>query len=172
MLFVGSLYGLYFSGAFESLMGNHWGHAIMELHFLAVGTLFYYVLIGVDPAPRAIAPLVRFGMLLVTVPFHAFFAVVVMSSNTVFAGDYWRSLHRPYRTDLLADQYLGGGMAWAMGEIPLILVMGAILVQWYRSDAREAKRFDRSESRTGDEQLEAYNARLRDLAEHGKRRDP
>jgi cytochrome c oxidase assembly factor CtaG len=96
----------------------------------------------------------------------------VMSSNTVFAGDYWRSLDRPYRTDLLADQYLGGGMAWAMGEIPLILVMGAILVQWFRSDAREAKRFDRSESRTGDEQLEAYNARLRDLAEHGKRRDP
>ncbi len=172
VLFVGSLYGLYFSGAFETLMGNHWGHSIMELHFLAVGTLFYYVLIGIDPAPRAVAPLVRFGMLLVTVPFHAFFAVAVMSSNTVFAGDYWRSLDRPYRTDLLADQYLGGGMAWAMGEIPLVLVMGAILVQWFRSDARDAKRFDRSESRTGDEQLEAYNARLRDLAEHGKRRDP
>lgn len=172
LLFVGSLYGLYFSGAFETLMGNHWGHSIMELHFLAVGTLFYYVLIGIDPAPRAIAPLVRFGMLLVTVPFHAFFAVVVMSSNEVFAGDYWHALDRPYRADLLADQYLGGGMAWAMGEIPLILVMGAILVQWFRSDAREAKRFDRSESRTGDEQLEAYNARLRDLAEHGKRRDP
>lgn len=172
VLFVGSLYGLYFSGAFETLMGNHWGHSIMELHFLAVGTLFYYVLIGIDPAPRAIAPLVRFGMLLVTLPFHAFFAVAVMSSNEVFAGDYWRTLDRPYRTDLLADQYLGGGMAWAMGEIPLVLVMGAILVQWFRSDAREAKRFDRSEGRTGDEQLEAYNARLRDLAEHGKRRDP
>ncbi|MEV7396443.1 cytochrome c oxidase assembly protein [Aeromicrobium sp. NPDC092404] len=172
VLFVGSLYGLYFSSAFETLMGNHWGHPVMELHFLAVGTLFYYVLIGIDPAPRAVAPLVRFGMLLVTVPFHAFFAVAVMSSNTVFAADYWRSLDRPYRTDLLADQYLGGGMAWAMGEIPLILVMVAILVQWFRSDAREAKRFDRSESRTGDEQLEAYNARLRDLAEHGKRRDP
>ncbi|MEJ7635611.1 cytochrome c oxidase assembly protein [Aeromicrobium sp.] len=172
LLFVGSLYGLYFSGAFETLMGNHWGHSIMELHFLTVGVLYYYVLIGVDPAPRAIVPLVRFGMLLVTVPFHAFFAIAVMSSNTVFAGDYWRSLERPYRTDLLADQYLGGGMAWAMGEVPLILVMGAILVQWYRSDSREAKRFDRSESRTGDQQLEAYNARLRDLAEHGKRRDP
>lgn len=172
VLFVGSLYGLYFSGAFETLMANHWGHAIMELHFLAVGILFYYVLIGIDPAPRAIASLVRFGMLLVTVPFHAFFSVAVMSANEVFAGDYWHELERPYRTDLLADQYLGGGMAWAMGEIPLILVMGAILVQWFRSDTREAKRFDRSESRTGDEQLEAYNARLRDLAEHGKRRDP
>jgi putative copper resistance protein D len=81
-------------------------------------------------------------------------------------------LHRTYRSDLLADQYLGGGMAWAMGEIPLILVMGAILVQWFRTDSREARRFDRSESRTDDAQLEAYNARLRDLAENGKRRDP
>lgn len=172
MLFVGSLYGLYFSGAFETLMSNHWGHAVMELHFLAVGTLYYYVLIGIDPAPRALAPILRFGMLLVTVPFHAFFAIAVMSSNSVFAVDYWRLLDRPYRTDLLADQYLGGGMAWAMGEIPLVLVMGAILVMWFRSDVREAKRFDRSESRSDDAQLEAYNARLRDLAEHGRRREP
>ncbi|MEO6606338.1 MAG: cytochrome c oxidase assembly protein [Aeromicrobium sp.] len=172
LLFVGSLYGLYFSGAFESLMGNHWGHTIMELHFLAVGSLFYYVLIGIDPSPRTLPPIARFGMLITTIPFHAFFAIAVMSSSTVFAGDYWRALDRPYRTDLLADQYLGGGMAWAMGEIPLILVMGALLWQWFRSDAREAKRFDRSEDRTNDAALDAYNARLRDLAEHGKRRDP
>ena len=172
LLFVGSLYGLYFSSAFETLMGNHWGHTIMELHFLAVGSLYYYVLIGIDPAPRQLPSIARFGMLIVTIPFHAFFAIAVMSSNTVFAGDYWRALERSYRTDLLADQYLGGGMAWAMGEIPLVLVMGALLWQWFRSDAREAKRFDRSEDRTDDAALEAYNARLRDLAEHGKRRDP
>lgn len=172
MLFVGSLYGLYFTGAFQGLMSAEWGHGVMQLHFLTVGTIYYYVLIGVDPAPRQLAPIVRFGMLLVTIPFHAFFAIAVMSSSTVLAGDYWRGLDRPFRTDLLADQYLGGGIAWAMGEIPLLLVMGAILVQWFGSDSREAKRFDRSESRTNDSDLEAYNALLRDLAAHGKRRDP
>ncbi len=172
VLFVGSLYGLYFTGIFEALMGSHWGHAVMEIHFLAVGTLFYYVLIGIDPSPRALAPIARFGVLLVTVPFHAFFAIAVMASNTVFALDYWKSLDRPYRTDLLADQYLGGGMAWAMGEIPLVLVMVAILFQWFRSDSRDAKRFDRAEDRNDDAALEAYNARLRDLAAHGKRREP
>lgn len=172
VLFVASLYGLYFTGLFQVLMSNHWGHAIMEIHFLAVGTLFYYVLIGIDPAPRQLAPIARFGMLLVTLPFHAFFATAVMSSNTVFALDYWKSLDRPYRTDLLADQYLGGSMAWAMGEIPLVLVMIALLFQWFRSDSREAKRFDRAEDRNDDAALEAYNARLRDLNEHGKRRDP
>ena len=170
-LFIGSLYGLYFTGIFDALMHNHWGHSVMELHFLAVGSLYYYVLIGIDPAPRKLQPLLRFGMLLVTIPFHAFFSIAVMSSKTIFAGDYWEFLHRPYRTDLLADQYLGGGIAWAMGEIPLVLVMGAIFVQWYKSDRRESRRFDRAESNSGDHDLEEYNAYLASLNAHGKRRD-
>ncbi|MGZ5368478.1 MAG: cytochrome c oxidase assembly protein [Aeromicrobium sp.] len=170
-LFVGSLYGLYFTGIFETLMRNHWGHSVMELHFLAVGSLYYYVLIGIDPSPRKLAPLVRFGMLLLTIPFHAFFSIAVMSSNTVFAGEYWKFLNRPYQTDLLADQNLGGGIAWAMGEIPLLLVMGAIFVQWFKSDRRESRRFDRAESKNDDHQLEAYNDYLASLNTHGKRRD-
>ena len=170
-LFIGSLYGLYFTGIFDTLMRNHWGHSVMELHFLAVGSLYYYVLIGIDPAPRKLQPLLRFGMLLVTIPFHAFFSIAVMSSNTIFAGEYWEFLHRPYETDLLADQYLGGGIAWAMGEIPLLLVMGAIFVQWFTSDRRESRRFDRAESNNDDQDLQAYNAYLASLNAHGKRRD-
>jgi putative copper resistance protein D len=170
-LFVGSLYGLYFTGIFETLMRNHWGHSVMELHFLAVGSLYYYVLIGIDPSPRKLAPLVRFGMLLLTIPFHAFFSIAVMSSNTIFAGEYWKFLNRPYQTDLLADQNLGGGIAWAMGEIPLLLVMGAIFVQWFKSDRRESRRYDRAESKNDDHQLEAYNDYLASLNTHGKRRD-
>jgi len=170
-VFVGSLYGLYFTGIFETLMRNHWGHSVMELHFLAAGTLYYYVLIGIDPSPRKLQPLLRFGMLLVTIPFHAFFSISVMSSKTIFAGEYWKFLDRPYQTDLLADQYLGGGIAWAMGEIPLLLVMGAIFVQWYKTDRRESRRFDRAESKSDDHDLEEYNAYLASLNAHGKRRD-
>ncbi len=103
---------------------------------------------------------------MVTVPFHAFFAIARdVVQHGVSPSRLLTALDRPYRTDLLADQYLGGGMAWAMGEIPLVLVMVAIFVQWFRSDAREAKRVDRAEDRTDDAALEAYNAHLRDLAE-------
>jgi putative copper resistance protein D len=172
VLFVGSLYGLYFSPIFGDLMGSHWGHAAMQLHFLAVGTLYYYVLIGIDPSPRSLQPIVRFGLLLVTIPFHAFFAIAVMSSKSVIAESYWTAIDRPFRTDLLSDQYLGGGISWAMGEIPLVLVLGALFVQWIRSDRREARRLDRAADRDDDAALQAYNAHLRDLAEHGRRRDP
>ncbi len=172
MLFTGSLYGLYFTPAFEALMTNHSGHAVMNIHFLTVGVLYYYVLIGVDPAPRMLQPLVRFGLLLMTIPFHAFFAIGVMSSDQLIAGDYFRGIDRPFATDLLADQYLGGGIAWAMGEVPLVLVMTAIFVQWIRSDTREARRYDRNAERDDGAALEAYNAHLADLAAPGKRREP
>lgn len=172
VLFVGSLYALYFSPVFGYLMDSHWGHAAMQLHFIAVGTLFFYVLVGVDPSPRSLQPLVRFGLLLVTIPFHAFFSIAVMSSRTVIAGSYWTAIERPFRTDLLADQYLGGGISWAMGEVPLVLVLGALFVQWIRTDRREALRLDRAADRDDDAALEAYNAYLTDLSEHGKRREP
>ena len=171
-LFVGSLYALYFSSLFGYLMDSHWGHAAMQLHFIAVGALFFYVLVGVDPSPRSLPPLVRFGLLLVTIPLHAFFSIAVMSSKSVIAESYWATIDRPFRTDLLADQYLGGGISWAMGEIPLLVVLGALFVQWIRSDRRDARRLDRAADRDNDADLEAYNAYLRDLAEHGRRRDP
>jgi putative copper resistance protein D len=171
-LFVGSLYALYFTPLFGFLMREHWGHTAMEVHFLLVGSLFYYVIIGVDPSPRRLPPLARFGVMLVTLPFHAFFSIAIMSSSRVLAESYWATLDRPYRTDLLADQYLGGSVSWALGEVPLVLVMIALLAQWFRSDQREARRIDRAADRDGDAELEAYNARLRDLAVHGKRRDP
>jgi putative copper resistance protein D len=169
-LFIGSLFALYFTDLFGFLMASHWGHGAMQLHFLAVGALYYYVIIGVDPAPRTLPPVVRFGILMFTIPFHAFFSVALMSARNVIAEPYWLILERPYRTDLLADQYLGGGISWAMGEVPLLLVFGALFVQWIRSDAREARRRDRAADRDGDVELEAYNARLQELSENSKRR--
>jgi putative copper resistance protein D len=168
VLFVGSLYAIYFSGVLSVLMGSDLGHAAMTLHFLVVGSLFFYVLVGVDPGPRTVAPLWRFGLLLVVMPFHAFFSVALMSTNTVLGEAYWRSLQRPFATDLLADQTLGGSMSWALGEVPIIIVMVAVFVQWARSDARDARRGDRSSARVtsagGDDDLVHYNAYLTRLA--------
>ena len=42
----------------------------------------------------------------------------------------------------LTDTYRGGGVAWAVGEIPSLMLMLAIAIMWSRSDARMAKRLD------------------------------
>ncbi|OLT20326.1 hypothetical protein BJF78_35670 [Pseudonocardia sp. CNS-139] len=104
------------------------------------------------------------GLVFASVPFHAFFGVAVMSANSALGGDYYRSLALPWVPDVLRDQQLGGGLAWAAGEFPLLLVVVALLVQWSRQDERSARRDDRRADADGDAELEAYNAMLRRLA--------
>jgi len=135
---------------------------------LLSGYLFYWVVIGVDPTPRPIPPLAKVAVVFASLPLHAFFGVVLMGTKKVLAADYHRSLGLSWHTDLLGDQRLGGGIAWAAGEFPLVIVMLALLIQWARSDRRTAKRLDRAAERDDDAELVAYNAMLAQLAQGEK----
>jgi putative copper resistance protein D len=164
LLFVSGFYGLYFGGIFDAAAGSHFGHLLMNVHFLLSGYLFYWVVIGVDPTPRPIPPLAKVAVMFASLPLHAFFGVVLMSTRSVLGESFYRSLRLSWHTDLLGDQRLGGAIAWAAGEIPLVLVMIALLVQWTRSDRRTAQRLDRAADRDDDADLAAYNAMLAELA--------
>ncbi len=48
-----------------------------------------------------------------------------------------------------------------------MLVLIALLFQWYGSEQRQAKRQDRAADRDGDRELEAYNAYLASLNTRG-----
>jgi putative copper resistance protein D len=164
VVFVTGFYGLYFSGIFDAVVGSHFGHVGMNVHFLLSGYLFYWVVIGVDPTPRPIPPLAKVAVVFGTLPLHAFFGVLLMGMQHVLGEAFYRSLQLSWHTDLFGDQRLGGGITWAAGEVPLAIVMIALLVQWRRSDQRTAKRFDRAEERDHDAELAAYNAMLAELA--------
>jgi len=163
-LFIAGFYGLYFGGIFDAAVDSHPAHLAMNLHFLLTGYLFYWVVIGIDPTPRPIPPLAKVGMVFGSLPFHAFFGVVLMSTNTVLGEPFYKSLQLYWHNDLLGDQRLGGGIAWAAGEVPLVIVMAALLIQWRRSDDRTAKRLDRAADRDEDADLAAYNRMLAELA--------
>ncbi|HEV7649177.1 MAG TPA: cytochrome c oxidase assembly protein [Actinophytocola sp.] len=167
-LFVGSFYILYFSGLFDLALEKHWAHLLMNAHFLLVGYLFYWVVIGIDPTPRRLPHLARLGMVFASLPFHAFFGVILMSMQTIIGERFYQGLNLPWTNDLLADQQLGGGIAWAAGELPLVIVLLALLVQWARADDREARREDRRADAEGDADRAAYNAMLRKMSEHSQ----
>lgn len=164
MLFVAGVYGLYLGGIFDAVVSNHAAHLLMNVHFLVSGYLFYWVVIGIDPTPRQIPQLAKVAMVFATLPLHAFFGVVLMGMQNVLGGSFYRSLQLVWHTDLLGDQRLGGGIAWAAGEVPLVLVMIALLIQWRRSDQRTAKRLDRAADRDDGAELASYNAMLAEMA--------
>lgn len=162
-LFVGSFYAIYFTDLFSILISSHLGHVVMNVHPLSVGYLYYWLVIGVDPAPRRFAPIAKLALLMLTIPFHAVFGLALMNTRSLIAADYYQQLAMPWVTDLLADQKIGGAIAWALADIPTAVVIIALMSQWYRSDEREARRADRRADGRNDTELDAYNAMLAQL---------
>lgn len=161
-IYVFGLYGLYLTDLFGALMASHVGHIFMTLHFLLSGLLLAYVVIGTDPKPKPLPYWGRMMLVMSAVVLHAFFAVAMMSTATVI-GANWYSIVRPeWITDPVRDSVLGGQIAWGVGEIPGVVMLLIIAVQWLRSDKRESDRRDRR-TRVRDTELEDYNAYLADL---------
>ena len=171
-IFDGSLFALYFTSLFGGMMQSHVGHFFMNFHFILAGTLFFYVVVGIDPNPRKIPHLVRMVILLAAMSIHAFFSVALMSSTTLIDQGYFASLKTPWLLDLLADQNKGGAIGWAMGEIPILLALVATFIQWMRDDSREANRIDKNTSRMAamgqPDELAQYNQYLSELAKKEK----
>ena len=172
LIFDGSLFALYFTDLFASMMQSHVGHLFMTLHFLAAGFLFFFVVIGIDPNPRKIPYLVQIVVLFAAMSIHAFFSIALMSTTTLIDKGYFASLQTPWLTDLLADQKLGASIGWAMGEIPILMALVATFINWRREDAREAKRIDRNTVRQAamgqPDELANYNQYLQKLAQRDK----
>jgi cytochrome c oxidase assembly factor CtaG len=58
-LFIVSLVIFYYTWLFPVAMITHTGHVLMAAHFLMVGYLFIWSLIGIDPGPAR--PPTRYG---------------------------------------------------------------------------------------------------------------
>ena len=164
VLFVGSLYAVYLTPVFDTLVQYHWGHELMAVHFLLTGYLFYWGIIGVDPGPRRLPFIGRLALLFAIMPFHAFFGIAMMTQTSAVGGNYYRMLDLPWVQNLSDDQRLGGAIAWGASEVPLVLVVVALVTQWARQDRRTSTRSDRHEDAGYDDDMDAYNNMLRELA--------
>ena len=167
VIFDGSLFALYFTPLFGNIMQGHSGHFFMSLHFLLAGFLFFQVLIGIDPLPRKVPHIAKIIVIFAAMSIHAFFSISVMSATTLLDNGYFELLQRPWATDLLADQKLGGSIGWAMGEVPILLALLATFLQWLKADKNEAARIDRAADRAAamgeDDDLARYNRYLAQL---------
>src|SRR5215218_5061261 len=166
-LFIASLYGVYFTPLFDALMRSPVGHQFMLAHFVVVGLLFFGPIVAQDPWPRTLSHPARLLELFLPVPFHAFFGVAIMMAGSLVVDTFAES-PAGWGIDPLRDQAEAGGIVWAFGELPTVLVLAVVFFSWANSDDRRAKALDRAADRSGDAELEAYNARLRALAERGR----
>ena len=145
ILYVASPFALYFSGWYEATLDSRVLHELLHLHFLAVGALFFWPLLGIDPVPGRGAHPFRLLLVGTTLPFHAFLGVAIMSvekdGRGLLAADHYLGLHD--LGEVVSQQQLGGALLWASGDIIGLLFLGVLVTQWMRASEREAQREDR-----------------------------
>ena len=166
ILFASSLVVFYFTPLFAWSTREHVGHEWMVVHFLITGYLFAQALIGVDPGPVRLSYPLRIMLLIGTLAFHAFFGLALMSGDTLLLPDWFGAMGRTWGLSPLEDQHIGGAIAWGIGELPTAALTIIVSVQWFKSDAREARRLDRASDRGGNQDIEEYNAMLSKLAKN------
>jgi cytochrome c oxidase assembly factor CtaG len=142
-LFIATPFALYYSQFYELSLRSGFWHAFLHLHFLIIGCLLMWPLMGIDPVPGRISYPLRLLMVFLMLPFHAFLGISIMSSTTLIAESWYLAFSRTWPPSPLDDQYLAGGILWASGDVLALLMLIALFVQWYAHSQREARREDR-----------------------------
>jgi cytochrome c oxidase assembly factor CtaG len=143
VLFALTLPVLYFTPIYEWSLRYGAVHAWLHIHFVIVGVLFAEAVIGLDLQRHRLSHPARLGLVLTTVPLHAFLGVALLSSTTVIAAGWYGAIDRPWGASALADQRTGAGILWAAGELFGLVLGAVVLVRWMAHAEREARRHDR-----------------------------
>ena len=159
LLFIGSPFALYFSGWYPATLDSVALHDLLHVHFVVMGCLFFWPIIGIDPVPGRVSHPFRVLMLFATMPFHAFLGVAIMSvsdnGNGLLAAQHYLPLIG--RHEAVFQQQVGGGLIWASGDVVGLFFIFVAAVQWMRASEREAVREDRRLDRL-DEQARRIQA--------------
>jgi cytochrome c oxidase assembly factor CtaG len=142
-LFIVTPFVLYYSPLYEVTLRSAFWHALLHLHFMIIGGLLMWPLVGVDPVPGRLAYPFRMLVMFLMLPFHAILGISIMSANQLIAEDWYLSFERAWPPSPLDDQYLGGGIMWGSGDITAVLMLVALFLQWFAASQREARREDR-----------------------------
>ncbi|MFD0637636.1 cytochrome c oxidase assembly protein [Catenulispora yoronensis] len=156
ILFVATPFALYFTGWYQATLENTYLHEVTHLHFVLIGSLWFWPLLGVDPVPNRLPYPFRLLAIFATLPFHAILGLTIMQDNDLIAASYYTPLFqlRQWGSDPLTDQHAAGGILWGSGDLVGFLVFIVLAVQWAKQSQREAEREDRRLDR-----LEAEQAR-------------
>ena len=165
-LYVASPFALYFTGWYPATLDNTVLHELLHLHFVLVGSLFFWPMVGIDPIPGRQSHPFRFLILVSTLPFHAILGLSIYTQPTLIAAAHYQALKLDW-LDPLADQRVGGGLLWSSGELVGLIMLGVVAAQWIQASEREAAREDRRLDR-----LEAAEAAARTRQMAGAVGDP
>jgi len=133
---------LYFTPWYEAGLRNATVRELTYAALLVPGLVFFWTLLRVDPVPRAYPYLVALWVTGAEVVGDAVLGLAVIADQHLIAGSYYQALGRPWGPSLRADQVIGGGALWILGDLVGLPFLAASLIVMIREDEQEAAQVD------------------------------
>jgi putative membrane protein len=125
---------VYFITPFYALSLRHpLVHNVAHLHFLVVGCLFWWLVIGLDPSRWRLSYPAKLGFLATGIPVSVILGLSLTGAHTSIAPAY----------HTLADTHAGGALMWVVNELFTLAALAIVGVQWMRAEERAGARADR-----------------------------
>jgi len=139
---VGVPFAMYFTPWYTAVFHSV---AVRELTFLALmapGFAFFWTLLRVDPVPKEYSYAVSMWITGAEVIGDAFLGLAIIASQYLIGGAWYHAVARPWGPTLQADQIIGGGALWILGDLVGLPFLAAQLIQLIREDESDAARID------------------------------
>jgi len=136
------LYLSHFSGLFDAALNDPFVHDVEHVLYLGAALLFWWPVVGLDPAPRRLSHAARIGYLLFQMPPSSFLAMVVLFDQGPLYQHY-AALGSIYGTNALADQALAAGIMWLASDAIFIGSILVLVAAWMRREERDQAASDR-----------------------------
>ena len=141
VLFAAVNWGWHFSSLYDQALENPLLHDLQHLTFLGAALLFWWPVIGADPARWRLPHPVRLFYLFLAMPQNSFLGIALMSAPTTLYPHYVSNL-REWGPTPIVDQNVGGMLMWVGGDVVFLLAMGFVVAAWVRHEDRRTARAD------------------------------
>jgi putative copper resistance protein D len=147
-MYLASFWVMYATGLFDAIAASHAAHLAMNIDALFLGYPFYWIIVGPDPSPHRLTAAGKLGLLSAALPSQALFGIFLTHSATVIGGNFYRSLALPFLPDLLTDQHHTAAIIWALGQIPIVVVLIALMTQRLPINPAKTRQFSEKSQQT------------------------
>ena len=133
---------MYFTSWYTAVFHSAAVRELTYLALLAPGLVFFWTLLRVDPVPREYPYGVSMWITGAQVIGDAFLGLAIIADQNLIGGSYYHALARPWGPTLRADQVIGGGALWILGDLVGLPFLAAQLIQLMREDESDAMAID------------------------------
>ena len=143
LLLVATPWLLYFTGWYPAALASGVVDHLTRLALLAVGFLYFYSRLQLDPVPHKYPHLISVVITFVEVIFDAALGLVLWLSPHLVAQAWYHGVARDWGPTLRDDQIFGAGVLWLVGDLAGLPFLAALLKRMAHDDAAEAVEIDR-----------------------------